>query len=1582
MAVAAVVALAQPLSYAHRRTTVNAGVLLIESQRIGNPSVPANPAPHIWFNIDSDSSVKPAGWTFDSPMGQSSMTADMWQRWRNRPGAGFVPPVGSRISKRDASYWEVSLTTVGQETMARFDVLSLSLNGTLSLNSIEREKLRNYIDQGGILWVDLINDASIGLDLANGIPYGFDWMVSNAPIQINPAHPLLRRPNLLSVNDVRRMDYAFALSGVVTLRVNLAKWKVARLLSWIEPDSRRLEPVAANVDGNTISSGRLGDGYIVVTSRGVSATLNRGFNRNAPPPAVPQVNRGFAGLEPVVDPQFTAAAKFVVNLLSLNTSYAMPGAGSRKSSSSGSNVRAPLLERFNVSLGAIERDKPPALFKGYLITSIGGRVTVFDAQPDRDIDGDGDPDDGEPDLAGSGADLIWRSVDLGRLSSPAVVEVTNTSLVNPDRKNLLAINQIWVVDNGGTVHIFDLETPEGSEVQSVEKILPPNGEFSDGSASGPHAPTFHEGVAFVHDTRASDGNGRIRAIDLNTAIPLFTDATEWVIKGTGALQPAGASPTVGYIPIQDNSSGLDRVVYLPMEPTVVGTPQPAAVASIWFGARGERPIRARLVNPGILRITTRASRNGLPVLFAGSNSSLGIKITILKPNGDPFTLAEMEDNLNGTLTDPGTNGEIDIGISTTAWDWDGTITPGNPNDDVGWRVDYTIDWGGISTGLGGVPADKFVRGKLQFPDTLITAGSGRRRIQGNVALGSTGNLYVVTASPDPRGIGGTLFNLREEGRGQFRLVYRYDLYDQMTFQLNNSSGTTDSINWPGAVTDEDELLIDFPFLGSSIWNLRFVGGPSVVGDTVYCVAAGGKRFGISSAAFIDASVLFAFEANPGPLEFEIEGSADFTLVQPDISRSTNKLAPTQFSVMRRGQFTTEPIPNTNRRRVILKNAMTTSSGRITDSISSSLPVIIRRSGQTDLIIEPESPAVNGRVFPGFARGRFDPLVWYVVLNGFEAVTAPVVAGETLYFAGSSILPSIFASGFTPPFRRHGLIYAFDAQISPSDPFLRTNSIRPWHQQLSTFVKRSAAPGDFIAADAMLWPQFQGARSIDDLRVRVLQAALPEERVLNLAVGDGALAATSDQRVHGFTRSDFVVVDEGRVSRFDAAGNPVWSATQTVSAGLVQPNSAASTGVRLSRPTRLYPTPDGGFWIVDSGNNRVALIDAAGTEQRTISRFKIDPKFVPQGMSDSESLDLSDPRDVFTFTSRVVPADNPFSNARPLELWRHVLIAEAGNNRIVELVDRYELNPGTGRLIGAVQYFDPNSTRPGGVETALGMLRWHTPEELSGKRYAYNSIDDVFIDDGFGGKRRVVAFGFGNVEPGRATFGLDSSPQDLDVSSGFGGIVIYDGASTLVITDFSKPAIPAGAFLVETGPGTGLYDFLSAPKAAEPNHKIAGLSSVTLRVIPTVFGVRLAVMVSEASGVYEIIQPNLANPDQWEVNWMLPTEAYRGVRRPRSAGPYNLVQLNGNALQFRPMYSRRLDSGEVLIVNGYVGLTFNGSTFNGEVALFDGRILGTGNEPGYDVLRPNLGFNSLSIKYELPPVLGIRGIMRPVYAERQ
>lgn len=85
-----------------------------------------------------------------------------------------------------------------------------------------------------------------------------------------------------------------------------------------------------------------------------------------------------------------------------------------------------------------------------------------------------------------------------------------------------------------------------------------------------------------------------------------------------------------------------------------------------------------------------------------------------------------------------------------------------------------------------------------------------------------------------------------------------------------------------------------------------------------------------------------------------------------------------------------------------------------------------------------------------------------------------------------------------------------------------------------------------------------------------------------------------------------------------------------------------------------------------------------------------------------------------------------------------------------------------------------------------------------------------------------------------------------------------------------------------------------------------------------------------------------------------------------------------------MHARRLESGDVLVVNGYAGTKKNNEPFAGEVVVIDGSIgaVADPRQPSYSVTRANLGFNALSILFELPPVQGIRGISRPVFAERQ
>ncbi len=1534
---AAAMAMAQPVSYAKATSEVKAGTLLIESQRVSGQM--SDPAPHVWYNLDHDRSIKPAAWAFVNPLGQTMLTPDARARWVAI--AGSAPAVGSRVNKQDAPYWEVPLATTDDKTLAKFDVLLLPLNGGLSLNSVEREKLRSFMDQGGVLWIDIVS-TSASLDLANGAPLPFALGSNSGMLNHNYFHPLTRYPNSLSVGDLLAMQSPYT-GSLVARHADLSSTGLESILAWVGPDSFRLEPVAGvGVNERTISSARVGDGFMVVTTRGISATLNRGVDRSGSLPVMSN-NLGYRGLDPLMDGSFMSAAKFAVNVISLGAEYASVGGGSRKSGSTAVDIQAPLLRRYTYSAGGYTANKPPAVYKGYIIsTTSAGHVIATYANPSQDP---------------SAESYVAWDVTLGSaLSSPTCVTVPDTTLS--------AVDQVWVTDAQGTVHVLDLLT--GAQLTT---IAPPDSSSAD--SDGPYAPTIHEGLAFVADTRATDGNGRVWAIDLVTAKKVNT-ASNWSIQGSSRLRQPSASPTVGYIPIRDNSGGLDRVVYVPYKNST-GTPsQPAGMASLWLGARGENPVRVTAESNTQVRLTTRASLNGLPINVTSGSSPLGIKITLLKPNGAPFSASEMQSVFTGEVSSVA-NGEIRVMLKASAgsWDWDGTKTSGDTTDDVGWRIDYTIDWGAVGSGLGGVSPDSFVRGVIGFPDFV----DNQRRVIGNVALGTNGDLYVVTAPPS--GPGGTFMNLREEGRGDFRMVCRWDLNEPLNYRLNSS---TSGVNLSESLIDQDPLVTAFPFLDTRIVDQRFYSGPAVRGDSVIVLAGGTKSvFGFNAPT----CMVLSFKAKMQPIAFEISGSTDnLTLVQPDVARSQVKNDPATFSTLNRNQFMVESTDTVGRSRIVINSLMAVRSGNIQDCLTTSMPVIIRRTGSTDVVVEPEAPTDNGSFVRGYANGRFNPLQWYTVVNGMGPTSNPLIVGGTLYVGGTSYLPSITAGGFGSAPQPMGYVTAMDAEISPNDEFLQANSVRPWQSQLYQVVISPTWKG----APAIQWPQYKGIQDFEDFRVRTLQAALKwDNAALNLAGGEDTVAATGGVNLYAFGKSDFMIADEGRVSRFDAAGNPLWTTDQTLSSGVEGYTGNVGSFKSLALPNRVYPSDTAGYWIVDSGNDRVVRIDAGGREVRSISKFKVHPSFVPQGFGESESLTLRQPKDVLAYTTRHTVADvrsqfpgETSPDGVGPEFWSHTVIADSGNNRIVELIDRYRVDPVTGDVLDPVRYVDPQSQNPGGVERAIGVLYWHTPPELTGKRYSYNSLGRVWVGSG-ASRHEAYVFGFGNVQPGRATLGLDSPNVSSDVNSGFGGVVILDGKNSTVITQFNVPAVPANAFLAQNASG----DFVFASNATSGGaHRITGLTSVTGHMMDTAYGPRLALMVCDSTGVYEIVQPTVGSTESWTVQWMLPMEAFVGMRRPRGSGPFSLGQMGNNPQRFQPMYARRFESGDVLVVNGYFGAYFGGAPFSGEVLVVDGGFGGSGLMPGYDLSRPNLGFNMLSVQYELPPVQGIRGIFNPTFAERQ
>lgn len=1544
-------ALAQPVSYDVTTTRINAGVLLIESQRTSG--VTYSPAPHAWGQLDRNTSVKPGGWTFVNPLGRTELTNSDANRWVAI--AGSAPAAGTQLRKNAAPYWEVPLESTNDASLAQFDVLLLSVNGFLSLNSIEREKLRKFVDQGGTLWVDIVPEASVLIDFANPLPLGFDLNTDGSAVSTNPDHPLLSQPNRITVDDVRLVEFG----GQAYVTSPLAGFGALQpVLNPIASTSRWYEPVAGTASGLTISVGKVGQGQIVLTSRGASAVLNRGVNPSTPGTIF--ANRGFFSLAPVPDTAYLASAKLALNIVSLATNFTSSASGSRRTGSTPANLSAPLLRKFTETYtGSFTASATPGFSKGIMVVVGGGRVRAFDAQTGRDLNGDGFADDGVSDPLDAQGDLLWESAALGgALSAPTIVEASNTTLGAPD--------QVWVNSANGTVYVFDLFA-NGTNVAPLTTVIPATAGTA--ATTGPAAPTVQDGIVLITDVQGSAG--RVWAIDLNTAQQITT-TNPWAITGSPRLASPSATSSMAYIPIQDGSGGVDRVIYTPTAPSGAPTPRGAGLASLWLGSRGESPIDRRLLSATQMSLTTRASLQGLPVVVnpAAPLAHLGVKVTMLLPSGDPMPLNDLTQYLDGTISQ-GANGEIRLGLTGSnplALDLDGSDA--NPNNDVGWRLDYTIDWGRAG-GFGGVPADSFVRGNVEFSDTA----SNSRRLVGAPAVGPEGNVFVVTTD-DGFTPGATLFNLRESGRGDFVLVYRWDLYSGFQMTVN---GATQNV--AATVDDNDELVSRLGFLDRPLLRWSVTTPPSVRGDQVFLAARAIKALPFGPGANSETTVMFALRANPGPLEFTVNtaipDNASVTLRQPDISRSTNKTAPEVISTIPAGAVTVQRQSN-GTARILLDSAMVVRRGRIADSLSSSLPVLVNINGQSDAYYEPEAAVDAGAYFAGQASGRFSPLLWYAVLNGLDPQAGPVVAGDTAYVGGSSVLPGLLTAGFSFPLARNGLMFGFDINVATNDPFLVNRGDKPWMSQLSTIDPNN---GTWTQPTAVRWPQTRGVRDFDDLRIRLLQATIVDANVNGLAVGSGTLAVQTPDRIHAFSRADVWVADEGRVARFDGAGNPLWAADSTRNSGADIASTSASREMRLSEPTRAYNLGDGTVGLVDSGNNRIVRVDTSGREIRTITGFRVDPNWVPNGFTETVGRTLRSPRDVLIFETDVQAIDNPFSNAQPLERWVHYLIADTGNSRAVELVDRYQLDAATGRVGDVVGY---NSRD--GAERALGVLFWHSPEELSAKRYAYNSISRVTTETGTG-RRVVVAFGFGNVEPGRATFGLDTTGQQVDRNSGFGGVVIYDGQQTVVINEFVRPAIQAGSFLAETSPGVYTFALPAANQAARTQNFV-GLTSATLRYVDDGSGPNLAVMVTDATGVYELVRPDpVASPNGWAVRWMLPREAYVGMRRPRdnadrptAVSPINVNDLDENPRGFRPTYARRLDSGDVLIVNGFFGTRFNNRQFNGEVVIVDGGFGGSGNRPGYSLNRWNLGFNALSVTFELPPVQGIRGIVNPTFAE--
>jgi hypothetical protein len=1624
LAALAVGPLASAQTQAKRTQAIRAGVVIIESAHksgvAGNQ--PLSVAPYAWFNLNSDRWVKPASWNIYNPNAPARVTKDIQVRWGKITGTipqgtppksvadTTAPAVGTALTKRNAAYWEVFLSNTTDKSLAQYDVLLLAPGNYASLNPLEREKLRGFVDRGGLLWIDpgALQGGNTGTDQANNYPYAFSVVARpNGVLRSDYTQPLLSTPNPLSSDELNLLNGSYD----ATLPTNMIMRSASAgayegFVGGIAAEFAKYQPVTMVDNQPSIAIARIGEGMIVVTSRGAAIKLNKPYGGT-----LSSNVQVFSGAEPVFDRDTYAGAKLAVNMISLLTEFRQGNGSSRKTGGNPIDVGAPLLRNF---AGAGFTDYQPTVYKGILYAIVNNQIVAYDANPYRDLDGDGNPDDGVQDLVAGGAeDIIWRSNTVSGIGTPVCAEVPNA-----DTANGIPKNQVLVSDQAGHVYAFNA-TPKTATGQFDQTPTLWNSAYDVAAPSGAetaNSVTLHEGLAYVSDNIGGgiggSKRGRIWVIDMALGAAM-SSTQRWSIGGASPfmqLPELTAAPTVGYIPIADNSGGTDRVAYVPFAPNS-GIPS-AGVISVWLGARGERPSDYEPKAGGVgsaLVVTTRASQQGgLPVFMPPVGSPMGVKVSLIDAAGNVMGLNGRPGLFGGKgMSDLFDGAPTHLGGGVRSFPFRGGSQT-LPTQVAGVRVDYWIDWGDTSGTLAQVE-----RGRIQLPDR---PGQGRRRILGPVALSPAGTIWINSQQPvvtnNPGGITanegrdrGGVYAFREEGRGLFKMVTRWEMFRQHYIQRNGGSRVLYAPNFFDM--DPFRLMIfemtngGLKFNGN-LTNYRLVGAPVIRNGQVFVTARADQT--IQGIPFLlPSTILMSFRAEPEIAQVKVgdlpEGSQ---ILQMDVARSSNFDVPETPSVLAGANYSY----NANTGTVRFENLATVQKGVIQNSLSLSQPIIVRRPGQPDELIEPDAAVVTTSGVTG--RGaRWTPLLWYSVFQGLDcantnmltgiqegqAPNGPFAAGDTVYVGGRSFTPSVLSGGGPQPI---GMLMAIRSDVSPTDPYAfsldaaaEANSrpamakvgfsglSRPWITQYSQFritANDTTIPGKstFDVNAGYLWPQMRGVRDMSDLAVRYNQTTLTNgaaksTRVSGVIGGDGSLVAWGDAGMYAFSRTDFLVADEGRVAQFDPAGNLLWSTTASGSAGATGSNTTG-TVKPVVRPTRAYRLAGGQILMVDTGANRIALVDKSGAETRSITQFQLDKTVVPAGFQGNEPLSLNAPRDVLSFTSYEQPGTSKLvtkGDGVPngaYEYWVHYLVADSGNARLVQLIDRYRWDQTRG-VVGPVVTVD-------GVPQ-LGVLFWHSPANVSGKSFAYTSISRSWLGSGATGRYVYVA-GIGGSLPSRVDTGLDANPTAAQLgtreSNSGGGVVIFDPLNPSGTQVFNRLALPAIGPNVFFNEGTGTFN---SPAYAASTKLIGNVASVTTRLVPLGSNSAIAIMIADSSGVYEALYGESPEPsEELAVRWMLTNTAYQYTRRVGA-------NISGTNLPLRATFARRLDSGDVLIVNGFYGPRRDRVIIGGEVVQLDG----TPNAGG-TITAPNLGFSSNSIMFELPPIEGARGLVIPVFADRR
>ena len=524
-------------SYGSSARTVNAGVVflghastpLVQPQGSNAPYAP-DPAPYLFHTLNLRPDVKPFGWNIINPLAPRTVTQAIATRWSGYidPNTGQVnaPPVTANM----AAYWEVPLDDTSADQLRRYDVLYLPLQANYPMTPAENEKLRRFVDYGGVLLVEYspltgrfpgrLNDFFAALDI--GTAPGVLDLPAVGSLYLRT--PLLQEP------------YAFDRTDFSTLGLTPA--------ATFSLSPNQLEywgKALVGPNGTAVYAGQDGAGVMVASGLGIGPGLSPSgafYAQTAPAPEL-------AAQAPTPD------LKFLANLITYVDSHPNENKNSRQNGSAAD--LASFAPAWTAPLTAGNTPPPApggaAIWGKYVfVTDAYGVLRAFDAVPGEDLTGSGKADDGTPDLsAGQSFDEIWNVTLGANASAPTVFSYGGSTYV-------------MAADGMGRVTYYNVTNGAGAASQppAVTPVAFPAGHPVP-------SPTYYEGRIYQ-----AQANGKLYVFDLHTPPPtpapsasggvafLLNPAT--ATGGGPSVEYATGAPAVGTIADGDVTNDIVALV--------------------------------------------------------------------------------------------------------------------------------------------------------------------------------------------------------------------------------------------------------------------------------------------------------------------------------------------------------------------------------------------------------------------------------------------------------------------------------------------------------------------------------------------------------------------------------------------------------------------------------------------------------------------------------------------------------------------------------------------------------------------------------------------------------------------------------------------------------------------------------------------------------------------------------------------------------------------------------------------------------------------------------------------------------------